>query len=196
MFGNMGLMGMLMGGGEGSTGQNNDMMTMMLYQQMMGGNGDSLSDNKRFQMFLFAPIGKKFLAKIANQIQMRAQAEGKPLARAAAELLASDIVRDLEEEQEEGDLKQILHAARMSVRMGFLGSSGIEVGGNAQQQAAATGGQEASTLGHIGGYVTGRLEEQVSPIEELEEVMGAAGKKEEKLEVTAKKTAKSLRGLI
>lgn len=167
------LMGM--GGGAGYGQGNNDLMTMMLFQQMSnGGDSGDISDNKRLQMLLFAPLGKKFLTRIARKIQQVAEAEGRPIALSVAELHAADLLRDLEEEQE-GDLKQIFKMARLSVRMRMLGASGIESGGGMGYQAER-GEEEQSPQalsgGTIGGYVKGRLADRQTPMEELEEVMG------------------------
>lgn len=166
-----------MGGGAGYGQGNNDLMTMMLFQQLTNSGDSDISDNKRLQMLLFAPLGKKFLTRLARKIQQIAELEGRPIALRIAELHAADLLRDLEEEQE-GDLKQIFKMARLSVRMRMLGASGIESGGmgyqaepEEEQQQQALGG------GAIGGFVKGRLADKQTPMQELEEVMGeGAGK--------------------
>lgn len=174
----MGLGGM---GEPSNTGQGNDFMSMMLFQQLMNGGGD-LSDNKRLQMFLFAPLGKKLLTRLAKRIQQKSLAEGIKMARSIAELHAADILRDLEEEQE-GDLRQILRMARMSVRMSLLGSSGTELGNIAYD---ATEKKESPSLG-VGGFVTGLLEEEKTPAEEIEEIVGE-GEPKVKAKTTGKAT--------
>ena len=181
----MGLGGM---GEPGNTGQGNDFMSMMLFQQLMNGGGD-LNDNKRLQMFLFAPLGKKLLTRLAKRIQQKSLAEGIKMARSIAELHAADILRDLEEEQE-GDLRQILRMARMSVRMSLLGSTGTELGNIASYDA--TEKKESSSLG-VGGFVTGLLEEEKTPAEEIEEIVGEGETKvKAKTTVTAKTVKKKL----
>lgn len=182
---------MLLGMGGGLDQGNNDLMTMMLFQQLTK-NGDSdISDDKILQKLLFAPLGKKFLTKLARKIQQIAEAEGKPVALTVAELLAAQIIRDLEEEQE-GDLKQIFKAARTFVQMKMVGGSGIESGGINYLPEEE---RPQALSGAIGGYVKGKLAEKQTPVEELEEVM-REDKKEEKITAKSKKTAKSLRGLI
>lgn len=167
------LMGMGGGGGGAGYGQgNNDLMTMMLFQQLTNGGDSEISDNKRLQMLLFAPLGKKFLTRLARKIQQIAEAEGRPIALRIAELHAADLLRDLEEEQE-GDLKQIFRMARLSVRMRMLGASGIESGGMMSYPAEPEEEQQQQALGGaIGGYVKGRLADKQTPMEELEEIVG------------------------
>jgi len=158
----LGSLGLLLGGGEGmgaglGGGINNDYFSMLLFSKAM--SGEDVGDDKRFQMLLYAPMGKKLLARLANKIRQKSRTEGVELAPSVAEMLASDIIRDIEEEQE-GDMKQILKMARMSVRMNILGSpimsNPITMMDTAQENTLA-----------VEGFVKGRLVEEKTAQEEL-----------------------------